>query len=155
MIYLALGSNVGDRSSYLAHAIEKLGEIGTVSLQSKVYETDPWGNTDQPAFLNQCIGLDTKIAPEQLIKLTQHLEFQLGRTQSEHWGPREIDIDILLAEDQTIELPNLSIPHPYLHERAFVLVPLAEIAGDVVHPGRNRTIDELLSKVDTSGVRPF
>ena len=124
--------------------------------QSLIYETAAWGYEDQPAFLNMVVaGPDRPRPPRRCSATSRHLENELGRTPTFHWGPRLIDIDILFYDDLVLDTPELMIPHPQPASRAFVLVPLADVAPDLVHPVLGRTIDDLLSAVDTSGIQPF
>ncbi|MTH55226.1 2-amino-4-hydroxy-6-hydroxymethyldihydropteridine diphosphokinase [Bacillus mangrovi] len=130
--YLALGSNMGDREYYLKNAISLLSgeeEIDVVK-QSSVYETDPVGYTDQNPFLNMAVEISTTLGPEELLDKTQHIEKKLGRTREIHWGPRTLDLDILLYNHENIETERLIIPHPRMMDRAFVLIPLYELSSD-------------------------
>lgn len=144
--YLSLGSNMGDRKGYLRRAVEMLGRLpGTrVTAQSSVIETPPWGKTDQPAFLNMAVALETTLSPEELLDHIQSIERALGRQRAEHWGPRTLDIDILVYEGESRSTPTLHLPHPYLTERTFVLEPLAEIAPELVINGK--TVREWLEQ---------
>ena len=141
--YLSLGSNVGDRAANLNTAIDRLRTHGEVVAISSFYETEPVEFTAQPWFLNCAIALDTDNPPKQLLAGILDIEQQLGRRRTQKKGPRIIDIDILLFGDSIVEEPGLTIPHPAMHERRFVLEPLAEIAPDVRHPVFMRTIKEL------------
>ncbi|MGA7194973.1 MAG: 2-amino-4-hydroxy-6-hydroxymethyldihydropteridine diphosphokinase [Anaerolineales bacterium] len=152
IIYLALGTNLGDRSANLRAAIKALSPEIKVIAESKVYETPPWGYENQPAFLNMAVKCETALEPESLLKRLKQLEVQLGREQSFRWGPRLIDIDILFYDDLILESESLTIPHPSLHERAFVLVPLAEIAPNFVHPVLKKSIKELSMTLDSNGI---
>jgi 2-amino-4-hydroxy-6-hydroxymethyldihydropteridine diphosphokinase len=143
VVYLSLGSNVGDRAANLKAAIEKLGELGHVVAVSSFYETEPVETSPQPWFLNCAAKLDTEKMPRQLIAAILSLEQEMGRQRRQAKAPRTIDIDILLFGSSVIELPSLTVPHPRLHERRFVLEPLAEIAPDARHPVFKRTIREL------------
>jgi 2-amino-4-hydroxy-6-hydroxymethyldihydropteridine diphosphokinase len=142
-VYLSLGSNLGDRAANLREAIQKLGEIGNVVGASSFYETEPVELTAQPWFLNCAVKLDTEKMPRQLISAILSLEQGMGRQRKQKKGPRIIDIDILLFGSSVIEIPSLTIPHPKLHERRFVLEPLAEIAPDARHPVFKRSMREL------------
>ncbi|MEJ2759715.1 MAG: 2-amino-4-hydroxy-6-hydroxymethyldihydropteridine diphosphokinase, partial [Anaerolineales bacterium] len=133
-IYLGFGTNVGDRLGNLQAAVDKLVPQVQVQQVSSVYQTPPWGYTDQAEFLNIVVRATTSLPPDALLRYLKDLETQVGRTATFHWGPREIDLDILFYDDRVLELPNLRIPHPMLHKRAFVLVPLAEIAPNLIHP---------------------
>ena len=154
IIYLALGTNLGDRLANLHAAINLLSQSSIVHRQSShVYETPPWGYTDQPAFLNMAVKCETDLDAASLLKRLKQIEVQVGRVESFHWGPRLIDIDILFYDNLVMDTPQLVIPHPRLHERAFVLIPLADIAPDLVHPVLDKTIRELLQAVDRSGIQ--
>ena len=143
--FLLLGSNLGDRLAFLNLAITSLQKTaGEIKNLSSVYETAAWGNTEQSNFLNQVLELQTSLLPEQLLAQIHQIEKAAGRIRSEHWGPRELDIDILFFGNQLINLPELAVPHPQLHLRRFTLLPLAEIAPDLAHPGLHKTIYELL-----------
>jgi len=155
IVYLALGSNIGNRLANLRAAINNLTPQMSVKIKSSVYETPPWGFTAQPEFLNQVIMAETYLQPQALLSHLKRLETALGRTPSFQNGPRLIDMDILFFDDLVLDTPPLVVPHPRLHERAFVLVPLAEIAPDLVHPVLNRPIHELLDKVDRSDIKLF
>lgn len=151
-VYLALGTNLGDRMENLRHAVAALPPVIHVTVLSSVYETPPWGYTDQPAFLNMALAGETESDPPGLIAFLKKLETELGREKTFRNGPRLIDMDILFYDDLVFEQANLVIPHPRLHERAFVLVPLNDIAPELVHPKLKRTVHDLLQDVDTKGV---
>ena len=148
IVYLAIGSNMGNRSANLKNAISNLPPQMDVKKKSKVYETPPWGHTDQPMFLNQVLMAKTYMQPEDLLGHLKRLETALGREPSFENGPRLIDIDILFYDDMVIDSPPLVIPHPRLHQRAFVLVPLNDIAPDLMHPVLERPVSELLLDVN-------
>ncbi|HLD22231.1 MAG TPA: 2-amino-4-hydroxy-6-hydroxymethyldihydropteridine diphosphokinase [Patescibacteria group bacterium] len=145
-VYIALGSNLGEREKYLQQAIEALKKLGSVAAVSSFYDTEPVGYTNQPNFLNAAIKLETTVSPQELIQKTIQIEKEQGRVRDpqNQNGPRTIDIDILLYDDLIISEPQLTIPHPRMHERKFVLEPLAEIAPGAVHPVLHKTISELL-----------
>lgn len=152
IVYLALGSNLGDRLANLKQAVTSLSPQVDVKARSRVYETPPWGHTDQPVFLNMVLKGNTYLEPEQLLKHLKRLEVALGRVPSFQNGPRLIDMDLLFYDDVVRDTPPLSLPHPRLHERGFVLVPLNDIAPDLVHPTLGRTVNEMLASTDTSGI---
>jgi 2-amino-4-hydroxy-6-hydroxymethyldihydropteridine diphosphokinase len=154
-VYIALGTNLGDRSANLSAAIESLPPEVAVLAESQVYETPPWGYEDQPAFLNMVVKAETNLKPEPLLKYLKQLESELGREQNFRWGPRLIDLDILFYDDLVIDTPPLVIPHPRLHERAFVLVPLMEVAPDLIHPLFHRKIRDFLAELETKGISRF
>lgn len=148
-VYLSLGSNVGDRLINLAAARERIGrQVGKIAKASKVYETQPWGKTDQEAFLNQVVMVNTTLDARDLLEALNRIERDLGRERGERWGPRVIDLDILFYGRRIIRDKGLEIPHPELHKRAFVLVPLMELAGDLEHPVLKKNIDELYMECD-------
>jgi len=154
-IYLSLGSNLGDRFANLQAAMHELPPNVKSLIQSSVYETSPWGYTDQPQFLNQVIQADTDLDPDELLAFLKRIETSLGRQQTFRFGPRLIDLDILFYDRLIMKTTQLTIPHPRIAERAFVLVPLAEIAPDLLHPVLGKTVQELKTGVDISSVRLF
>lgn len=156
--YLGFGTNLGDRKKNLDRAIISLDSRPDLAVlrTSGIYETEPWGMTDQPNFLNMVAEIVTSISLNELLKRVKKLEQDMGREDGPRFGPRLIDVDILLLEDQMVDQPDLRIPHASLHLRAFVLVPLAELAPDLVHPVLGETIAQLASRVDgLDGVKPL
>lgn len=153
-VYLGLGSNLGDRQENLALARERISEnIGEIVSQSGIYETAAWGLKEQDDFLNQVICLTTKYKPSVLLEKILAVEQSMGRIREVKWGARTIDIDILYYNDAIIKLDNLTIPHPFIQERRFVMGPLAEIAPEFVHPVLEQTNAALLEAcTDTSEV---
>ncbi len=145
--YIGLGSNLGDRVGYLRQAVGLLAWVTRVDIVSSLYETEPWGAAGQPAFLNAVCRVLTTLAPHALLTETQQIEATLGRERRVHWGPRTVDLDILFYDNRAIDTPELVIPHPLLPERAFVLIPLAEIAPGLRHPVLGKTIAELAAAV--------
>jgi 2-amino-4-hydroxy-6-hydroxymethyldihydropteridine diphosphokinase len=143
IVFLSLGSNLGDRAANLETAIKQLDSLGKVETVSSFYETEPVELTAQPWFLNCAVKLDTEKMPRQLIAGILALERGMGRQRKQKNGPRIIDIDILLFGSSMIDLPSLTVPHPKMHERRFVLEPLAEIAPEARHPVFKRTVREL------------
>jgi 2-amino-4-hydroxy-6-hydroxymethyldihydropteridine diphosphokinase len=154
LAYLSLGSNVGDREAHLRDAVARMGAAGRLSAISSFYETEPVEFTRQPWFLNCAVALQTSQTPQQLMTALLRIEEEMGRRRVQKKGPRSIDIDILLfrigeTEDVIIDSPELAIPHPAMHQRRFVLEPLAEIAPDAVHPIFKKTISELRDALPT------
>jgi 2-amino-4-hydroxy-6-hydroxymethyldihydropteridine diphosphokinase len=150
IVYIGIGSNLGDRRSNCLKAIALLESEGVKVLKrSSLHETEPWGVTDQPAFMNMAVEAETDRSPRQFLSLLNKIEDVMGRARAIKWGPRTIDLDILLYDDLIVRESDLEIPHPLMHERAFVLEPLSEIAARKVHPLLHRTIAEL--RADLSG----
>lgn len=155
-VYIALGSNLGDRAEMLRTAIRKLQETKGIDVlqQSAVYETDPVGYTDQPAFLNMVIKAKTTLSPEALLQVMQQVEDGMGRVRTIRWGPRVIDLDLILYGMEKREEPHLQIPHPEYLNRVFVLVPLLDVWGELPLPFEQKTIRERLQEIkDTQGVK--
>lgn len=151
-VYLGLGSNLGNREENLQIAQCFIEEnFGTIISLSSIYETAAWGLTEQNTFLNQVICIETKLPPIEVLQIVLEIERSMGRIRELKWGARIIDIDILYYANKIVTLPNLSIPHPFIQERRFVLVPLCEIAGEFIHPKLHQTNLELLEKCQDSG----
>jgi 2-amino-4-hydroxy-6-hydroxymethyldihydropteridine diphosphokinase len=155
LVYLALGSNLDNRLANLKQAVAALSPQMEVKAKSPVYETPPWGYEDQPRFLNQVIKVQTYLEPEPLLKHLKRLEVTLGRKESFQNGPRLIDIDILFYDDLTLNTASLVIPHPRLHERGFVLLPLMDIDPDLVHPANQKSVREMLALSNIEGIEKF
>lgn len=151
--YIGLGGNLGDPQAQMAQALRLLDASDRVRVEavSPLYRTPPWGKTDQPDFLNSCARLRTDLDAEALLALCLVVENQLHRQRAERWGPRTIDIDLLVFGSSRIDTPGLAVPHPRLTERAFVLRPLADLDGDM--PVLGRTVREWLADVDAGGIR--
>jgi len=154
-VFLALGTNLGDREGNLCMARKALAPKVTIIQESPIYITPPWGYEDQPEFLNQVLEVRTKMGPGRLLRYLKRIEKKMGRLETFRNGPRLIDLDILFYDQRVIKRPKLNIPHPRLHERAFVLIPLSDITPDFVHPVLGMTVESMLSKINTEGVRPL
>ena len=154
MSAIALGSNIGDSRAILDSALKVLNDTPGITVRccSSYYSTDPIGPA-QPDILNACALLEVELTPQDLLETLLDIEQQFGRVRYERWGPRSLDLDLLLFEDVILDIPNLQVPHPRMTQRGFVLVPLAEIAPDWIEPVSGEAIATLLQKVDCSGVR--
>lgn len=157
--YVGLGANLGDRGGNLAEAAGRMARDPALFLRrvSRVYETEPLG-PPQPRYLNAVVQLDTLLSPRALLRRLIDVEEQMGRVRRERWGPRTIDLDLLLFGDRSVAEPGLSVPHPHLHERAFALAPLCELAPAALHPGLRATFTELLQRLpeaERASVRPL
>ena len=153
--YIALGTNLGNRPDNLRAALGALPPEVSVLAESHIYETPPWGYEDQPAFLNMVVKAETSLEPGALLEYLKQLEVQLGREGNFRWGPRLIDLDILFYDDLVIDTPPLVIPHPRLHERAFVLVPLADVAPNLIHPVLEHSVHEILARINIQEIVRF
>ncbi len=155
--YLLLGSNMGNREAFLSKALTEIDtKIGKISKKSKIYQTEPWGEKEQEDFLNIAVELETKLKPKKILEKIHEIEKLLDREETYKWGPREIDIDILFYGEEMISEVDLTIPHPFIHERKFTLIPLAEIAPELYHPIMGANImDLLLECEDQSEVLEF
>jgi 2-amino-4-hydroxy-6-hydroxymethyldihydropteridine diphosphokinase len=149
---LSLGSNVGNRLDNIRRAVWLLGVSNRIASKSGVYETPPWGVESQPRFLNCCVGIETERQAAELLGDVKRMERDIGREARGKWEAREIDIDILTYGNLKIETPELTIPHPFMRERAFALVPLRDIAPDFEFPDSGESIDCLLEKIGRGGI---
>lgn len=156
LVYLSLGSNLGNREENLREAIKRLNRLGGVTEVSSFYETEPVEFTEQPCFVNCAVALETVLSASQLMSVVLEIEREMGRVRVQKKGPRTIDIDILLFGNEIVNTADLTVPHPAMAQRRFVLEPLAEIAGQVRHPMLKKTIEELLHDLPAGqGVRKF
>ena len=145
-VVIALGSNLGDSLNYLHRALLKIRNLGTILKIASLYKSSAYGFQEQPDFLNTVIILNTKLKPQELLKALKQIEMDLGRTRTKRWGPREIDLDIILYDQLKIISENLTVPHPDFHNRNFVLLPLSEIAPELNSPVHEKTVSALLEK---------
>jgi len=145
VVYIGIGSNTGDREVNVRTALKRFRQKGImIKQESSRYETEPWGVRDQPGFLNMAVQIETELEPEELLQTLKDIETEMGRERTFRWGPRIIDLDILLFDNLVVDGEDLKIPHPLMQERDFVLKPLAEIAPKVKHPVLQKSIKELL-----------
>lgn len=151
-VFLALGSNLGDRSEHLRAARNALSPQVEIVACSSIYETPPWGYTDQPFFFNQVLQCTTSLSPQELLTFVKTIEQNLGRMASFRNGPRTIDIDILFYDELTLDTPELGLPHPRIEGRAFVWLPLAELAPRLIHPLNGKTAIQIVGELDTSQI---
>ncbi len=154
IVYIGIGSNIGNRQENCREAVRQLALRGLkVGRQSSMIETEPWGVAEQPRFMNMAVEAETDLSPKLLYDVLKDIETAMGRRKAVRWGPRVIDLDILFYDDLILDTERLVIPHPLLHERDFVLIPLAEIAPEKVHPLLNKTIAELSMAVSQKTLR--
>lgn len=149
VVFLLLGSNMGDRLLFLSQAAKQIANrVGPIAKTSSFYQTAAWGNTDQPDFINQVLQVESLLSPAKVLETILDIEIELGRERIEKWGSRTIDIDILGYDEVIVDEPDLKIPHPNLHQRAFTLVPLLEIDPDWLHPVLKQSPEEMLSHLE-------
>ena len=150
-VYIGIGSNIGDRRANCMHAVKLMNESGImVTKESSLYETKPWGLKEQPMFINMAVIAETDLPPERLLTVLKCIEKKMGRKETACWGPRCIDLDILFYEDSIITEKDICIPHPLLHQREFVLLPLSEIAPDKWHPVFKKTVRQLTEELQNA-----
>jgi 2-amino-4-hydroxy-6-hydroxymethyldihydropteridine diphosphokinase len=148
IVHIGIGSNIGNRQENCREAVRQLASRGVkVVKQSSMIETEPWGVAEQPRFINMAVEAETDLAPDRLFAILKDIEMQMGRIDAVRWGPRIIDLDILFYDDLVVDTAELKIPHPHLHERDFVLIPLAEIAPEKIHPALGKTVKELFDSL--------
>lgn len=152
-VFISIGSNLGDRIANCRAAARLISESPGIRLlkESSLYENEPWGVKDQPAFINSVIEIETTLPPRELLVLLKSIETVIGRKTAGRWGPREIDLDIIFYGGGIVDEEGMTIPHPYAHERIFVLLPLAEIAPDLIHPVFKKSVSELLGAITERG----
>ena len=150
LAYIGIGSNLGDKARNCREAIERIGAAEENKLvgRSSLYRTEPWGNEEQDWFVNAVIAIRTSFDPDGLLQHLKNVEEQLEKKKEERWGPRNIDLDILFFNDEILKTPGLTVPHPFLHLRRFVLVPLQEICPDFIHPQLKLSVRELLERTN-------
>jgi 2-amino-4-hydroxy-6-hydroxymethyldihydropteridine diphosphokinase len=153
-VFLGVGTNLGNRIANLEAAQLEVSKFVVIVKTSRIFETKPWGFLEQPDFLNQVWEVSTTLSPLELLSSIKQMEFNFGRKPSVKYGPRLIDIDILLYSDLTFKSSALTIPHPHISERAFVLAPLADLEPEMIIPGSKKTIRELLRQQDQNGFKP-
>lgn len=151
-VFFSIGTNLGDRYANLQRALHLLQDEMAITAVSPVYVTEPWGDADQPEYLNICVAAVSDRDPHELLGTIKSVEQVMGRQPSRQWGPRLIDIDLVLYGHEVIETADLVVPHPHMSERAFVLAPLADLIPDFVHPLSGRTIREMLESLDQRSV---
>jgi 2-amino-4-hydroxy-6-hydroxymethyldihydropteridine diphosphokinase len=143
--YLLIGGNLGDRAAYLEMALTKIADTcGNITNTSSIYETAAWGNTDQPSFYNQAVVVSSTLSPEALMDQLLAIEHEMGRVRDQKYGPRTIDLDILMIDGLVFNTDKLTIPHPQMHNRRFALLPMAEVAPTLTHPILDQSIEDLL-----------
>lgn len=150
--FLGIGSNLGDKQGHIRTGLQKVGErAGRLKKISGIYETEPWGTEGQDNYYNLVVEVETPLLPLQLLQVMRQIELECGRERKERWGSRTLDIDLLFFEDYRFTMPDLTVPHPRLTERNFVLYPMAEISGNFIHPGNGLTLSELKERSPDTG----